>query len=49
MSTDQLESDYKVLIKAINPVFSGSVNTLINKLDYKKIKRDEKLKETEIK
>lgn len=28
---------YSKLVKAVNVTFSGSINPLINKLDYKKI------------
>ena len=40
LSEDELQIAYNRLQKMITPIFSGSVNTLINKIDPKKAVED---------
>lgn len=40
MKVDDFEIAYNVLIKAMRIIFSGSIDPLINKIDYKKINQN---------
>ena len=42
LTHDELRKAYYFVIKASVPVFSGAVETLINKIDYKKVMTEEK-------
>ncbi|CDW80498.1 kelch motif family protein [Stylonychia lemnae] len=44
LNIDQLKLAYSILMKQANPLFSGSVNTLINKLDLSKLNDQKKSK-----
>ena len=42
LTTEELRKAYNFIIKASVPVFSGAVDTLINKIDFNKVKAEEK-------